>query len=139
MNKQISYNGFTLVELIIVVVIISVLAVLSVPIYRGYVRQAMATEGITFANSVIKAETAYFVEHGIYYDTTDLGDTIISCPELGLDSSGMNYFEKWKSCCCDPAYAYNIYVYGKENTDGKDMVVRLYRGWNGYNTLEITY
>ena len=38
-------KGFTLVELVIVIVIVGILSIVAVPIYRGYTRKAMATEG----------------------------------------------------------------------------------------------
>ena len=48
-----SKKGFTLVELVIVIVIVGILSVISVPIYRGYVDRAMRTEGeVLLGNNV---------------------------------------------------------------------------------------
>ena len=38
-------NGFTIVELIITILIVGILALIAVPVYRGYVRKSMSTEG----------------------------------------------------------------------------------------------
>ena len=59
-------GGFTLIELMIVIVIIGVLAVVSVPMYRGYVRKAMASEGVALAGSIRSAERVYMAEHTVF-------------------------------------------------------------------------
>jgi prepilin-type N-terminal cleavage/methylation domain-containing protein len=66
MKGQRKQKGFTLIELIIVIVIISILALVSVPIYRGYTRRAMGSEGTALAGSIATAEKAWFAEHGTY-------------------------------------------------------------------------
>jgi prepilin-type N-terminal cleavage/methylation domain-containing protein len=65
-DQKKSSGGFTLIELIIVIVIISILALVSVPIYRGYTRRAMASEGAALCGSVATTEKVWFAEHGVY-------------------------------------------------------------------------
>jgi prepilin-type N-terminal cleavage/methylation domain-containing protein len=48
-------RGFTLVELIIVVLIGGILAVVAVPIYLGYAKEAKLAEGKAMAGSVLTA------------------------------------------------------------------------------------
>ena len=48
-------KGFTLVELVIVIVIVGILSVISVPIYRGYVEKAIMTEGKVLINAIGKS------------------------------------------------------------------------------------
>ena len=82
-------KGFTLVELVIVIVIVGILSVISVPIYRGYVEKAMMTEGKVLIGAIAKAELAYHVEHGYFFDTP--GWTSYS-RELDIDTSANKYF-----------------------------------------------
>ena len=82
-------KGFTLVELVIVIVIVGILSVISVPIYRGYVEKAMMTEGKVLIGAIAKAELAYHVEHGYFFDT--YGQTDYSS-ELDIDTSANKYF-----------------------------------------------
>ncbi len=61
--KRTGKKGFTLIELVIVIVIIGILAIIAVPIYRGYTRRAMAAEGRALVGSVASAQRIYFAEH----------------------------------------------------------------------------
>jgi prepilin-type N-terminal cleavage/methylation domain-containing protein len=61
-----SPKGFTLIELVIVIVIIGILSTIAVPIYRGYTRRAMASEGKALVGAIAQAEKAYLVEHNSY-------------------------------------------------------------------------
>lgn len=45
-------KGFTLIEIIVVIVMIGVLAAIAVPIYSGYVLRARASEGITTLGAI---------------------------------------------------------------------------------------
>jgi prepilin-type N-terminal cleavage/methylation domain-containing protein len=57
-------KGFTLVELVIVIVIVGILSIVAVPIYRGYIERARFTEAMTNLRAIADANTLYFVEHG---------------------------------------------------------------------------
>ena len=57
-------KGFTLVELIIVIVIVGILSIVAVPIYRGYTKKAIATEAKALLGSIATAEKVYYAEFG---------------------------------------------------------------------------
>ncbi len=82
-------KGFTLVELVIVIVIVGILSVISVPIYRGYVEKAIMTEGKVLVSAIGKAELAYHVQYGCFYSTPG---TISQDSVLDIDASGNKYF-----------------------------------------------
>lgn len=67
-------NGFTLVELIIVIAIISTLAGIAVPFYSGYVQKAHKLRIISELKMIEKEITAYKIEWGVYPDSLrDIG------------------------------------------------------------------
>ncbi len=59
-------RGFTLIELVVVMVIVGILSVIAVPLYRGYTRRAMAAEGRALVGSIATSEKVYLAEHGVY-------------------------------------------------------------------------
>ena len=61
-NKKQQDKGFTLVELMVVVIIISVLASLALPAYTGYTRKAKITEGLLLAAPIKMAVTEYALD-----------------------------------------------------------------------------
>lgn len=66
-------NGFTLIELMIVIAIISFLAALSIPSFSKMMAKTKRTEAIMNLHALYAAEKAYWAEHGAY--TTQLNGT----------------------------------------------------------------
>lgn len=56
--------GFTLIELMIVIIIVGVLAAAAVPIYTGFVKRAYLTEAKAVVGAIRAAELVYHAEHG---------------------------------------------------------------------------
>jgi type IV pilus assembly protein PilA len=57
-------QGFTLIELMIVVAIIGILAAIAIPAYQNYTIRAQVTEGLNLADGVKTAVGEYFANHG---------------------------------------------------------------------------
>mgnify|MGYP006120552571 CR=1 FL=1 len=70
MKKKLS-KGFTLVEILVVLVIVAILAGLAFVSYRGYVDKGYATEGIVFLEEVSSASKMYEDTHGGRQTTLD--------------------------------------------------------------------
>jgi prepilin-type N-terminal cleavage/methylation domain-containing protein len=67
-------RGFTLMEMMTVVVMIGILAMIGAVAYRKYVRAAHVEEAQNIVISIRQAEEAFFAENGAYLDVSgDLG------------------------------------------------------------------
>ena len=85
---MIKAKGFTLVELVIVIVIIGILSIVAVPIYNGYVKKAITVEGKTLLGVIQLAEKSYFAENTTYLHvpTTSFNEV------LDIDVRANKYF-----------------------------------------------
>jgi len=63
MKKQ---QGFTLIELMIVVAIIGILAAIAIPAYSDYTIRAQVSEGITLAGGAKAAVSEYTMDTGLF-------------------------------------------------------------------------
>ncbi|HHM04952.1 MAG TPA: prepilin-type N-terminal cleavage/methylation domain-containing protein [Gammaproteobacteria bacterium] len=63
MNKQ---QGFTLIELMIVVAIIGILAAIAIPAYQDYTARAQVSEGITLAEGLKSTIAEVYADSGTF-------------------------------------------------------------------------
>ena len=59
-------QGFTLIELMIVVAIIGILAAIAIPAYQDYTIRAQVSEGLNLAAGAKAAVTEYYQDRGSY-------------------------------------------------------------------------
>lgn len=94
-NKQ---SGFTIVELLIVIVVIGILAALVLNTFQGVQARARDTERRTDLNSIATQLEAYYADFGHYPDgsaASTCGDGASSCAlsiltSRGLDAEALN-------------------------------------------------
>jgi prepilin-type N-terminal cleavage/methylation domain-containing protein len=85
-----SQKGFTLLELLVVVVIVGVLAAAAVPIYLNYVKDSRRAEAKGGLAAIQTAEQAYFQKNGTYADAAD-NAAVKSTLNCDVDDPGVNY------------------------------------------------
>jgi prepilin-type N-terminal cleavage/methylation domain-containing protein len=63
-------QGFTLVELMIVVIIVGILAAVAIPMYQGATERAKASEAVAALGTIRGAMRVYYAEHGTYVNAS---------------------------------------------------------------------
>lgn len=87
-------KGFTLIEVLVVVVIIAVLAAIALPQYMRAVEQTRTAEVLSVIRSVANAEEYYFLKNGKYTSETKrftIDLPVTSKYEVTIDNTDGNY------------------------------------------------
>lgn len=109
-NKLRQQRGFTIVELLIVIVIIAILAAITIIAYNGLTARANTTSAQSAANNVIKKAAAYNAEIGTFPATSSLmtgaatstsyylngisfDATVLSSSNLPTSTAEVNYYK----------------------------------------------
>ncbi|KJH69316.1 pilin [Chromobacterium violaceum] len=66
MKKQRKQQGFTLIELMIVVAIVGILAAIAIPAYQDYTKRARVSEGLSLADAAKTAVTEYYATNNSF-------------------------------------------------------------------------
>jgi prepilin-type N-terminal cleavage/methylation domain-containing protein len=77
MEQRPRLSGFTLIELMIVVIIVGVLAAVAIPAFQSYLMRARAAEAPAFLGEIRQRQEAYRAEFGMYAtapENTPCGD-----------------------------------------------------------------
>ena len=99
---KINKKGFTLVELLVVVLIIGILAAIAVPQYQKAVEKSRMTEGIMIVRKIAEMHQAYYMATGNYLGNFDIEKLDITIPGKKSDNSGAiitQYFSYRPNAC----------------------------------------
>lgn len=90
--------GFTVVELMVVVVVIAILAAVSFVIYRGVQDSARNTQRESDIVAIVKSLEAYYAKNGSYPTSTSCGSTTINSTWCtSADASWQNFSTRMAS------------------------------------------
>ncbi len=79
-------KGFTLIEMLVVVLIIGILAAIAFPQYEKAVEKSHAAEALMIVRTIADAEKVYYLATGKY--TSNLAALDFSVPGISLDYNG---------------------------------------------------
>lgn len=80
MKTNIKTKGFTIVELLVVIVVIGILAAITMVSYSGVTTKANLSANKANASSVVSAADAYFAENGTYPTSGNLSAGSVKVP-----------------------------------------------------------
>lgn len=88
---QKSKMGFTMIELMVVVIIVGVLAAIAIPIYADYIKKSRVSEATARMGDILTASKAYAQEFGTWpADETAAG--FIGDVSASVGANGFNAF-----------------------------------------------
>jgi len=93
MTKQIKSKGFTIVELLIVIVVIAILAAITIVAYNGIQARAHTTAQKTTAENLAKKVEAYNAitnAYPIWHTTNDAATQLNADPSSSLTGAGIS-------------------------------------------------
>jgi type IV pilus assembly protein PilA len=113
-KKNLIQKGFTLVELMIVIVIVGILSAVAIPQFLKQTKKAVATEATTQVSAITKQAATIQLEIPITADNVSS-----DCSEY----SGTLSSAKFDYTCDGPAGAFVVKATGKEGTNAEGIIV----------------
>jgi len=97
LNMKKIQQGFTLIELMIVVAIIGILAAVAIPAYQDYLARAQAAEGASLLGGLKSGVAEWYGTHGDLPTMTELNAVTSGKYISGIALSGNTYTATFKS------------------------------------------
>ena len=65
-KKEAQKNGFSLIELVIVIAVLSILAAVAIPAFTGFILRARQAAAASFVDAVLKSATIHLANEGVF-------------------------------------------------------------------------
>jgi type IV pilus assembly protein PilE len=121
-------SGFTLVELMVVIVIVALLAAIAVPLYTNYTKDARRSEGAGALAAVATAQQTYYQRNGAY--TNALGNLNVDLSDITANWTVGN-----PSLIAGPPPGFSVVATGKAGTACAGLTVTLTYNLGGAKSL----
>jgi prepilin-type N-terminal cleavage/methylation domain-containing protein len=92
-------KGFTLIELMIVMLIIGILTTMAVPMYRKTIETSKATDALAILNAIANANRMYNLDTGNYTNGEVNSSHVLVQNKYVADHPWASY--QWHFCACD--------------------------------------
>jgi len=92
-------KGFTLIELMIVILIIGILTTMAVPMYRKTIETSKATDALSILNAIANANRMYNLDTGNYTNGEVNSSHVLVQNKYMADHPWASY--QWKFCACN--------------------------------------
>jgi prepilin-type N-terminal cleavage/methylation domain-containing protein len=103
-------KGFTLIELIIVIVIIGILASISAPMIQGMKTKAICAEAVTAMGTIRTVLRAYYMEYNGFPATSNFANWLIYPPPGGINLPAAGFPPDNLTGAYFSKYCYYIYL-----------------------------
>ena len=92
-DKRKNKKGFTLIEMLVVILIIGILAAITLPKYRIIKEKARATSAIQTVDMIVDAMERYYMIHDQFPKATGHSSCSDLYPVLDIDLNAIKYFQ----------------------------------------------
>jgi type IV pilus assembly protein PilE len=121
-------HGFTLVELMVVIVIVALLAAIAVPLYINYVKDARRSEGAGALAAVATGQQTYYQRNGAYANA-------LASLNVDLSDLAANWTVGDPTLIVGPPPGFSVVATGKAGTSYAGLTVTMTYNLGGAKTL----
>jgi len=128
MKRSTAHRGFTLVELMVVIVIVALMAAIAVPLYTNYIKDARRSEAAGGLAAVATAEQTYYQRNGAYANA-------LASLNVDLSDLAANWTFGAPALIAGPPPGFSCVATGKAGTAYAGLTVTLTYNLGGAKTL----